>query len=65
MRVTRQTEPFVWRLEQQVAFKTIKTAFATAPALRHFDHSSEAIIKTSISDYIWAGVSSLCNDEGV
>jgi hypothetical protein len=63
--VTRQTEPFVWRLEQQVAFNTMINAFATAQAICHFDHSSEVIIDTGMYEYVSAGVSLPCNDRGV
>jgi len=41
------------------------TAFATAPALSHYDHEREVIIVTVASDYVSAGVLSQRDDEGV
>jgi len=41
------------------------TAFTMAPALRHFDHEKEVIIKTDASDYVSAGVLSQRDDDGV
>jgi len=64
-RLTKKHEPFVRESEQQLAFKTMITAFTTAPALRHFDHEREIIIETDASDCVSAGVSSQRNDEGV
>jgi len=64
-RLTKKDEPFVWESEQQLAFKTMVTAFTTAPALRHFDHEREVIIETDASDYVSAGVLSQRDDEGV
>jgi hypothetical protein len=64
-RLTKKDEPFVWESEQQLAFKTMVTAFTTAPALRHFDHEREVIIESDASDYVSAGVLSQRDDEGV
>jgi len=64
-RRTKKDEPFVWELEQQLAFEMMVTAFTTAPALRHFDHEREVIIETDASDYVSAGVLSQRDDEGV
>jgi len=64
-RLTKKDEPFVWELEQQLAFETIVTAFTTAPALRHFDHEREVIIETDASNYVSAGVLSQRDDAGV
>ena len=63
--LTKKDEPFVWGSEQQLAFKTMITAFTTAPALRQFDHEREVIIETDASDYVSAGVLSQRDDEGV
>jgi hypothetical protein len=37
----------------------------TAPALRHLDHEREVIIETDVSDYVFAGVLSQRDDDGV
>jgi len=59
---TKKHEPFIWELEQQLAFETIITAFTTAPALWHFDHGREVIIETDASDFVSAGVLSPWDD---
>ena len=64
-RLTRKDEPFLWEAEQQLAFKTMVTAFTTASVLRHFDHDREVIIDTDASDYVSAGSLSQYDDDGV
>jgi hypothetical protein len=64
-RFTKKDEPFVWGLEQRLAFETMVSAFTRAPALRHFDHAREVVIETDASDYVSAGVLSQRDDEGV
>ena len=61
-KLTKKDEPFVWESEQQLAFKTMVTAFTTAPALRHFNHEREVMIETDASDYVSAGVLSQRDD---
>jgi hypothetical protein len=61
----KRDEPFVWVSEQQLAFETMVTAFTTPPALRHYDHEREVIIETDASDYVYTGVLSQRDDEGV
>jgi len=56
--------PFVWGLAQQAAFDDLKTAFMTAPILRHFDYDREIVVETDASDYVLAGVLSQYDDEG-
>jgi len=57
--------PFVWEAEQQLAFEMMVMTFTTAPVLRHLDYEKEVIIETDASDYVSAGVLSLCVHEGV
>ena len=57
--------PFVWTPACQTAFDTLKTAFATAPTLHHFDHDREIIVETDASDYVSAGVLSQYDNHGV
>jgi len=64
-RLTKMDDPFVWEAEQWLAFKTMLTAFATAPVLQHSDHEREVIIVTDVSYYVSAGVLSQYDDEGV
>ena len=49
-RLTKQDEPFVWELEQQLACETMVMTFTTAPPLQHFHHEREVIIETDASD---------------
>jgi len=64
-RLTKKDEPFIWESEQQLAFKTMNTGSTTAPALHHFDHESEDIIKTDAYHYTTAGELLKQDDEGV
>jgi len=57
--------PFVWGPEQQADFDLLKKAFMSVPILRHFDYDREIIIKTDASDYVFAGILSQYDDEGV
>ena len=43
----------------------LKTAFTTAPRLRHFDHDREIIVETHASDYVSAGILSQYDDDGI
>ena len=64
-RLTKNAEQIVWESVQQLAFKTMITAFTTAPALRHFDYNLEVIIETDASDDVSAGVLSQRDNDGV
>jgi hypothetical protein len=55
-RLNKKDEPFVLESEQQLAVEMKITAFTKAPALRHFDHDREALVKTDALDYVSAGV---------
>ena len=55
-KLTEKDIPFVWTTECQSAVDTLKTAFTTAPILRHFDHDREIIVETEASDYVSAGI---------
>ena len=57
--------PFVWTTECQAAVDTLKSAFTTAPILRHFDHDREIIGETDASDYVSAGILSQYDDDGI
>ena len=63
--LTRKDTPFVWSADCQQAFATLKSAFTSAPILRHFDFEKEIIVETDASDYVSAGVLSQKDDEGV
>ena len=57
--------PFEWTPECQAAVDTLKTAFTTAPILRHFDYDREIIVGTDASDYVSAGILSQYDAEGI
>jgi hypothetical protein len=57
--------PFVWTPECQKAFTTIKSSFVSKPVLKHFDWDKPAVLETNASDYVYAGVLSQLDDNGV
>jgi len=61
----KNDEAFGSEAEQQLAFKTMLSAFTTAAVLRHFHHDREVIIEPETSDYQSAGVISQYDDDGV
>ena len=48
--------PFLWSLECEKVFNQLKTAFTTAPVLRHFDPDLETILECDTSDYVISGI---------
>ena len=57
--------PFVWPAACQAAVDTLKTAFTTAPIVRHFDHDRQIIVETNASDYVSAGILSQYEDDRI
>jgi hypothetical protein len=47
----RKNRRFQWTPEAQSAFESLRTAFTTAPILRHFDPALPAVLETDASDY--------------
>jgi transposase InsO family protein len=64
-KLTKKTEPFRWAAEQEGAFKKVKGILSSAPVIRTFDPTREAIIQTDASFYGWGFVVSQLSDEGV
>jgi len=64
-RLTKKDAPFVWELEQQLAYKVMVNAFMTVPVPQHFDHQWEVIIKKDASNYVFTGVFYHYDNEGV
>ena len=56
---------FVWSKGCQQAFKNLKCAFTTAPALAHYDSKLETWVKTDASDFVVAGVLSQMHGDRV
>ena len=63
--LTGNDVPCIWTPECATALDTLKTAFTTAPVLRHFDHDREIIVETDASDFVSAGVLSQYDDDGI
>ena len=62
VRLTRKDISFKWDEECEQAFQTLKSAFTSAPVLKHFDPDLEIIVETDASDYISAGILSQYHD---
>jgi hypothetical protein len=56
VKLTRKDQPFIWTDDYQKAFELMKERVTTAPVLKHFDRTKEAILETDSSDYVNGGV---------
>ena len=56
---------FHWAREADKAFRTLKTAFTTAPVLRHFDRSRPAVLEADALNHALGGTVSQYDDDGV
>ena len=63
--LTRKDQPFLWTDACQKAFELMKERVTTAPVLKHFDRTKEAILETDSSDYVNGGVLSQYGDDGI
>jgi hypothetical protein len=63
--LTKKNAVFNWSLECQDAFETLKQTVASAPTLRPFDWTKEAILETDASDFVSGGVLSQYDEEGI
>jgi hypothetical protein len=63
--LTKKNAPFNWTRACEDSFQLLKNTVASAPVLKPFDWTKEAIIETDASDFVSAGVLSQHNDEGV
>jgi hypothetical protein len=63
--LTRKGVTFVWKTEQQQAFKDLKHTFTSAPVLAQFDPDHDVIVETDASNYVSAGVLSQYDDDGI
>lgn len=63
--LTRKNHTWDWSIACQNSFKTLKTAFTTAPALSHFDPTKEIFVETDASDFVSSGVLSQKGADGV
>jgi hypothetical protein len=63
--LTKKNAVFNWSIECQDAFELLKYTVASAPTLKPFDWTKEAIVETDASDFVSGGVLSQYDDEGV
>jgi hypothetical protein len=63
--LTKKSAVFNWSLECQDAFETLKQTVISAPTLRPFDWTKEAILETDASDFVSGGVLSQYDEEGI
>lgn len=62
-RLTRKDVPFLWDSSAQSAFDSLKSAFTSAPILRHFHPDRQTIVETDASDYAIAAILSQVDPE--
>jgi hypothetical protein len=63
--LTKKNAKFNWSVECQDAFEKLKATVASAPILKPFDWTKEAILETDASNFVSAGVLSQYDDEGI
>jgi hypothetical protein len=63
--LTKKNAPFNWNQAYKDSFQLLKKTVASAPILKPFDWTKEAIIKTDTSDFVSAGVLSQHNNKGI
>jgi hypothetical protein len=63
--LTKKNAPFNWTRACEDSFQLLKNTVASAPTLKPFDWTKEAIIETDASDFVSAGVLSQHDDGGV
>src|SRR5690606_3165819 len=64
-KLTGKNVPFKWTDNCEAAFQKLKTAFTSAPILRHFDTERQCIVETDASDYGSTGVLSQYDDNTI
>ncbi len=65
VQLTKKDVAFEWSTACQMSFLLLKDAVTSAPVLKHFDRTKEAVLETDSSDYVNAGVLSQYDDDGV
>ncbi len=65
VRLTRKDAKFDWTDECQHAFDRLKSAFTTAPILRHFDPTLPCVVEADSSDFCTGGILSQEDSDGV
>ena len=65
VRLTKKDTDFIWGVDCQHAFNVVKHRVTSAPCLRHFDSTKQAVLETDASDKVTGGVLSQKDDDGV
>lgn len=65
IRLTGKNIKFQWSTACEASFQQLKTAFTTAPILRHFDYDKPSVLETDASDYVSAGILSQEDENGI
>ncbi|PRP73023.1 retrotransposon nucleocapsid protein, partial [Planoprotostelium fungivorum] len=63
--LTRKTVAWEWGTAQQKAFDDLKTAFASADVVRHFDNTLGLVLETDASDFAISGILSQTHPDGL
>src|SRR3979490_655475 len=63
-RLTRKGRPWAWTKAVEKAFDFLKTAFTSAPILRHGEPDRILVVETDTSDYALAAILSTIDSEG-
>jgi len=56
VRLTKKEVILIWDKACEAGFQSLKSSFASAPILKHFDPDLEIIVETDASDYVSAGI---------
>ena len=63
--LTKKDVKFQWSGACEKAFQKLKSAFVTAPILRHYDPTKETVVECDASDYVCSGILSQYDEDGV
>ena len=64
-KLLRKDTPWEWTPNQEDAFRTLQTAFTTAPVLALFDYKRKSVLETDASDWASGGILSQYDDDGL
>src|SRR5690606_25040595 len=65
IKLTGKNVQFTWSPKCERSLQQLKSAFTSAPILRHFDHEKASVLETDASDYVSAGVLPQEDDNGI
>ena len=63
-RLLKKGAAWSWGPDQTQVFKTLKTAFTTAPVLAFYDYTKKTVVETDASDWASGGVLYQTNEDG-